>query len=107
MQPNALLIRQKFYCCKNRCYNGALLSTYIALRISSLRDSVEHLVCMLRTSPLRMGQAIIVSSRSASVGEAAEEVEDGWGLRVVAAKWVILSIQTKEMKVIVVHPRVE
>jgi hypothetical protein len=41
--------------------HGALLSTCIALHISSLRDSVERLVCMLRMSPLREGQVVIVS----------------------------------------------
>jgi hypothetical protein len=41
------------------------------------------------------------------VGEAAEEMQDGWGLRVVTAKRVILHIQVEEMIAVLVHPRVE
>jgi hypothetical protein len=43
----------------------------------------------------------------ASNGEVVEEVEDGWGLRVLPAKRVILPIQTEETKAILAHPRVE
>jgi hypothetical protein len=53
------------------------------------------------------GGACCRRTQPAGVGKAAEEVEDGWDLRVVAAKRVILHIQMEEVKVVLVHPGVE